>query len=546
MFNCCALTLAASLHCDDERARRDTAVQKRRDGRGRRSPRQPRARSARRHQRHAHRRRRAAADGSRRRLEPQRRQPAQRRHADDAASRACRMARSAHQQRRVSRRRPIRPARSAASATSRSARSCGCGPIPAACRCSRFCRPINLPAASESKGLGSGQADFTIAVLTGTDFLTRGHIDVNYGIGRIGAGTGLPRFTQHLVSWSASAEMPGTGDAVSRRLLVLASGSRRRPRRRAGYRRDLRDQPAARPRRRRAGRPDRCRAAAVRVRRPVGRDRQRPGRPRRARAPARDGQARRRARRRGRRDDARLAPASAPIAVAPGRRCCTAPAAARHPRRRQRRPRRRRCDPAATSRCRPGLPRRSIARRAISSSAWSPATSISDGDLDVVASLGSLDLVVWRNDGAGHFTRLASSPTSDAPDPAARAVRRRRFDRVERMDPERPAARRLDLAARARLDASGDPVTPLTSGVAIGRYRPSRSSLPRSPVPALPERMPGPDATRPTYGQADVGRVLVCDPPREGRSMFRARVLTAALCVLPRCAAGRAAQTPAR
>jgi hypothetical protein len=68
---------------------------------------------------------------------------------------------------------------------------------------------INLPAASESKGLGSGQADFTIAALTGVDFLTRGHIDVNYGIGRIGAGTGLPRYTQHLVSWSASVEIPG-------------------------------------------------------------------------------------------------------------------------------------------------------------------------------------------------------------------------------------------------------------------------------------------------------------------------------------------------
>jgi len=68
---------------------------------------------------------------------------------------------------------------------------------------------INLPAASERKGLGSGQADYTVAVLTGTDFLTRGHVDVNYGVGRIGAGTGLPRFTQHLVSWSASAEVPG-------------------------------------------------------------------------------------------------------------------------------------------------------------------------------------------------------------------------------------------------------------------------------------------------------------------------------------------------
>ena len=68
---------------------------------------------------------------------------------------------------------------------------------------------INIPTASESKGLGSGEADYTIALLTGTDFLTRGHVDVNYGVGRIGTGTGLPRFTQHLASFSASAEIPG-------------------------------------------------------------------------------------------------------------------------------------------------------------------------------------------------------------------------------------------------------------------------------------------------------------------------------------------------
>ncbi len=68
---------------------------------------------------------------------------------------------------------------------------------------------ITLPVASESKGLGSGQVDFTIALLTGTDFLKHGHIDANYSIGRIGAGTDLPRFTQHLVSFSASAEIPG-------------------------------------------------------------------------------------------------------------------------------------------------------------------------------------------------------------------------------------------------------------------------------------------------------------------------------------------------
>jgi hypothetical protein len=33
-----------------------------------------------------------------------------------------------------------------------------------------------------------------------------------------------------------------------------------------------------------------------------------------------------------------------------------------------------------------------------------------DGDIDVVASLDSLDLIVWQNDGAGHFTRLPSLP----------------------------------------------------------------------------------------------------------------------------------------
>jgi hypothetical protein len=32
-----------------------------------------------------------------------------------------------------------------------------------------------------------------------------------------------------------------------------------------------------------------------------------------------------------------------------------------------------------------------------------------DGDIDVVASLDSLDLAVWKNDGAGHFTRQPPS-----------------------------------------------------------------------------------------------------------------------------------------
>lgn len=63
---------------------------------------------------------------------------------------------------------------------------------------------VNLPTASVDKGLGSGDADYTVVLLTGTDFLTRGHIDFNYGIGAIGAGGGRPHFVQHLASASAS------------------------------------------------------------------------------------------------------------------------------------------------------------------------------------------------------------------------------------------------------------------------------------------------------------------------------------------------------
>jgi hypothetical protein len=64
---------------------------------------------------------------------------------------------------------------------------------------------VNIPTADPDKGLGSGSADFTVALLTGTDIGRHGHVDVNYGIGAIGAGSDLPRFVQHLVSVSASA-----------------------------------------------------------------------------------------------------------------------------------------------------------------------------------------------------------------------------------------------------------------------------------------------------------------------------------------------------
>jgi hypothetical protein len=63
---------------------------------------------------------------------------------------------------------------------------------------------VNLPVASVEKGLGSGTADYTLALLTGTDIGRHAHVDVNYGIGSIGAGDSDPHFIQHLVSISAS------------------------------------------------------------------------------------------------------------------------------------------------------------------------------------------------------------------------------------------------------------------------------------------------------------------------------------------------------
>jgi hypothetical protein len=63
---------------------------------------------------------------------------------------------------------------------------------------------VNLPVASVSKGLGSGDPDVTLVLLTGTDLGRSSHVDFNYGIGAIGAGQGRPHFWQHLLSVSFS------------------------------------------------------------------------------------------------------------------------------------------------------------------------------------------------------------------------------------------------------------------------------------------------------------------------------------------------------
>jgi outer membrane putative beta-barrel porin/alpha-amylase len=64
---------------------------------------------------------------------------------------------------------------------------------------------IDLPTGDPAKGLGSGDADYLLAVLTGSDLGRHWHADVNYGVGRIGAGQNQPHFTQHLASVSVSA-----------------------------------------------------------------------------------------------------------------------------------------------------------------------------------------------------------------------------------------------------------------------------------------------------------------------------------------------------
>ena len=64
---------------------------------------------------------------------------------------------------------------------------------------------VNLPTADSTKGFGSGDFDYLLTFLTGTDLGRRLHVDVNYGIDSIGSGEGQPHFSQQLVSASFSA-----------------------------------------------------------------------------------------------------------------------------------------------------------------------------------------------------------------------------------------------------------------------------------------------------------------------------------------------------
>jgi hypothetical protein len=102
-----------------------------------------------------------------------------------------------------------------------------------------------------------------------------------------------------------------------------------------------------------------------------------------------------------------------------------------------------------------------------------------DGDIDVVASDGTLDLLVWENDGAGHFSRRRSSTHEEltAPPPAPMAdgdgVPSNRWVQHEQRRALRP------VTTAARVDEGRE--SPLTDTIRASaadrgsRLRPSRA-----------------------------------------------------------------------
>jgi hypothetical protein len=104
-----------------------------------------------------------------------------------------------------------------------------------------------------------------------------------------------------------------------------------------------------------------------------------------------------------------------------------------------------------------------------------------DGDVDVVASVGTLDLIVWRNDGAGHFTRVpASQHESLQAQPASPSVDGHSLPSDEWIQNDHP--RDAALASRAARPV-GTPPAPLAPRVRVaagwaGARRPSSRAPP--------------------------------------------------------------------
>jgi hypothetical protein len=107
-----------------------------------------------------------------------------------------------------------------------------------------------------------------------------------------------------------------------------------------------------------------------------------------------------------------------------------------------------------------------------------------DGDLDVVANDGSLDLIVWINDGTGHLTRRKTRPASDVqPDaagpslagpPESGAVLHSFFSFLE---PRLVIGSVLSERSRARSDCSAETLQPAFASVRTPRAPPVSNLL---------------------------------------------------------------------
>jgi hypothetical protein len=66
---------------------------------------------------------------------------------------------------------------------------------------------VTLPTADSSQGLGTGQVDVTVGLVSGKDLAHGAHVDLAYGIGAIGAGAHAGRFAQHTATAGLSAAL---------------------------------------------------------------------------------------------------------------------------------------------------------------------------------------------------------------------------------------------------------------------------------------------------------------------------------------------------
>ncbi len=102
-----------------------------------------------------------------------------------------------------------------------------------------------------------------------------------------------------------------------------------------------------------------------------------------------------------------------------------------------------------------------------------------DGDLDVVANDGSLDLIVWINDGTGHLTRRKTRQASDvrpeasgpsfASEPESGAVLHNFFSFLE---PQLSMGSVLSERSRPRSDGSADALQPAFASTRTPRAPP--------------------------------------------------------------------------